>query len=472
MVIYEKMRDKLAPKFLKLRRFKLADERSKLLFGVALHFAALRKELILSDGYKTFERCVERLINQQLNHYLNSDCKKFIEIADYYGLNINFWKFHQCPKICPQSRNPHLTRKIHARYNHYGAIHFIVENDQIDSVILQPEAYGLNREMTVNFKQAFAGHCDLTFDEVNEKWPSDQIKLPRDEPKLKSLFGVGVELWCRKAKKCSKEITDIVPTLVIKSRFKDPVKLMVDNWIEDKNIIHINDAFTICQLTMYRCPQNYCLFGTTNRQRFDTHVNSCKDETIVDFEQRNLLEGDIVKWLIEEKFLTERPKISSKHVHYDIETMLKPCHTSKGKTVCFGEERIVSIGVSDNIGERIRSQIFAREELDEKSLAKMMDEFWTCLLNLREHFRTTLPSEVNSAFFKIKKMLFPTEKDVFGKTITLPLSVGLKAKLTEAFNYLDGLRSLKVVGWNSENFGRDFKWQSMILDMFQVVQNI
>ena len=469
MVINVKMRDQLTPKFLKLQKFKLCDERSKLLFGIALHCAQLRQEIDLSGSYSTFKRFLERFLAEHFNQYLNCPYQKLIEICNFYGINVNLWEFYQDPNQCPQTRNPHLTRKLHAMYNHFGAIHFIVKNNVIEYLILKPEQYGLNKEMTINFKQALASHCNLTFDEVSEKWPEDQIKLPREEAKLKSLFGVGIEIWCRKAKKCSKEITDVVPTLIIKSRFKDPVKLMVDNWVEDKNIIHINDAFTICRLTMYRCPQNYCLFGTTNRQRFDTHVFSCKDETIVDFEQRNLLEGDIVKWLIEEKFLTERPGIDSKHVHYDIETMLKPCQTSKGKTVCFGEERIVSIGLSDNITGRIRSQIFDRKELDEKSLAQMVDEFWTCLLNLREHFRTTLPAEVNSAFFKIKKMMFPTERDVFGKIITLPLSVGYKAKLTEAFNYLDGLRSLKVVGWNSENFGRDFKWLFMILDMFQAV---
>ena len=452
------MRDQRTPRVVKLQKFKLLyNERSKLLFGIALHCAQLRREINLSESYSTFKRFLERFFAEQFNHYLSCPYQKLIDIANYYGINVNLWEFYQDPNHCPQTRNPHLTRKLHAMFNHFGAIHFIVKNNVIEYLILKPEAYGLNKEMTMNFKQAISVHCGLPFNEVNEKWSSDQIQLPRDEPRLKSSFGVGIELWCRRAKKCSKEIVDVVPTLIFKSRFKNPVKLMVDNWLEDKNYIDIKDAFTICQMTLYHCPQDYCLFATTNRQRFDKHCFGCKDETIVDFEQRNLLEGDIVKWMIEENFLTKRPQIDSKHVHFDIETMLKPCHTSKGKTVCFGEERIVSIGVSDNISGKIRSKIFAREQLDEKSLCKMVDIFWNYLLVLREHFRKTLPFEVNKAFFKIKEMLFPTEKDVFGKTISLPLSDPLKVKLYSAYNFLDGLRSLKVVGWNSENFGTDSK---------------
>ena len=309
--------------------------------------------------------------------------------------------------------------------------------------------------MTINFKQAIASHCDISMDVVNEKWVANQVKLPQDEPKLKSAFGIGVELWSRKPKKCANQVTGVVSSLIFKSRFANHVKLMVDTWVEDKNIIDISDQFTVTSVTLFQCPQDYCLFATTNRQRFDTHCHSCKDETVVDFEQRNLLDGDIVQWMIDAKFLTERPKIDAKHIHYDIETILKPSQTSTGKTVCYGEERIVSIACSDNITDCVRSQVFAREALDEESLIKMVDQFWDYLLKRRDEFRLTLPVEVNKAFFKIHNMLFSKEKDVFGKKIELPLSDPLKVKLRSAHNYLDGLRSLKVVGWNSENFGMD-----------------
>lgn len=449
------MRDKRAPKFLKLQKFKLIDERSKILFAVALHFALLNREIDVTGSYSAFEHSLNKFLDQYLEHYLNCQYSKPIDISNAFAININFWAFHQDPRNCPQSRNPDLKRKVHAHYNTYGSIHFIMEDDQIEHFILQPAAYGLNREMTMNFKQAIASQCNLTLSEVNEKWPSDQIKLPVDETKLKCAFGVGLEIWCRRSKKCSKEVTDTVPTLIYKSRFKNHIKLLADYWSDDKTVIKINEPFVLTYLKMFQCPQDFCLFATTNRQRFDKHCESCKDETIVDYEQRNLLEDDIVKWMIEERFLTKRPKIDAKHVHYDIETMLKPFQTSSGKTVCFGEERIVSIGASDNISDRVRSQIFARENLDEESLVKMIHDFWTHLLQLREEFRKTLPTEVNNAFFKIQTMLFPKQKDVFGKTITLPLSDPLKVKLRSAYNYLDGLRSLKVVGWNSENFGMD-----------------
>ena len=90
------------------------------------------------------------------------------------------------------------------------------------------------------------------------------------------------------------------------------------------------------------------------------------------------------------------------------------------------------------------------------SLAKMVDDFWRHLLSLREEYRKSLPTEINNAFFTIQSMLYPSEVDNFGKKIDLPLSDPLKCKLRRAHRYLDGIRSLKVVGWNSENFAMGF----------------
>ena len=449
------MRDREAPRFMKLQKFKLPDERSKILFGVAVHFAILSREIDLATAWSTFQGLLNRFLEQQLNHYLNCPYESFTQIANGFGLNINLWKFHHGAQFCPQPRNPHLERKIHANYNAYGSIHFIVNDGVIESVILKPNDYGLNRELTINFKQALSIHNEITLDEVNLKWPENQLKFPRADIKLNSIFGHGLELWTRKSKKCSKQVIDNVPTLVFKSRFKSHLKLMVDTWPDENPIIDINDQFTLTTMNLYQCPKDYCLYATSNRFRFDKHCTSCSDETIVDFEQRNLLDDDIVGWMIEEKFLSERPKIDSKHAHYDIETILRPLHSLSGKTECFGEERIISIGVSDNISGQTRSKVFAREHLDEESLVKMVDEFWMYLLVLREDFRKSLPPEVNSAFFKIQSMLWPKEKDVFGQTIKPPLSDPLQIKLKAAFHYLDGIRSFKVVGWNSENFGTD-----------------
>ena len=136
---------KPTPKFLKLQKFKLRDDRSKVLFGVALHFGILRKEIIVSENRWTFDPSLTRFLDQQLNHYLHCPFQNYIEIADAYGININFWTFYTDPRVCPQNRNPHLTRKIHAKFNYYGAIHFIMKNEEIEHVILDPVAYGLNK---------------------------------------------------------------------------------------------------------------------------------------------------------------------------------------------------------------------------------------------------------------------------------------------------------------------------------------
>ena len=451
------MRDQEAPKFLRLENYKLQDERSKILFGVSVHFAVLRKDIDLTANRNVFKNSIKGFLDQQLHHYLNCPYQNFNQIADAFGVNINMWQFYNDLRTCPQPRNPNLERKIHANYNAYGAIHFDVKDGMIENFIIKPEDFGLNREMTVNFKQAIACYGELSLDEVNEKFPENQIQLPRGDGKLHNIFGFGLEIWTRMPKKCSKDVTDYVPTPIFKSRFKSHVKLMADSWSLDKTLIDIKDQFSLYKTTLFQCPKDYCLYATSNRQTYDGHCERCSDETIVDYEQCNLLENDIVEWMIEEKFLTQRPKIGSKHLHYDLETLLRPNHSSTSKTECFGEERIISIGVSDNITDETRSHVFARENLDEVSLDKMVNEFWSYLLLLREDFRRTLPAEVNKAFFQIKSILYPTEKDVFGKTIKPPISDPLQIKLRAAYNYLDGLRSLKVVGWNSENFGMGSK---------------
>ena len=445
------MTENRSTNYIKLKKLGLQNERDKIMLGVAVHFALLRKEIDLTQFHYGFKRFME----QQWLHYLNSQCQNEGEIANFYGLNINFWQFHQNANICPQTRCPNLVRKIHASFNHFGAIHFVLRNEEIDLLIVNPGGYGLNGAMTVNFKQALASQCKITINEVNEKWPANQIKF-REEKQLFRLFGVGVDLWTLEPKKCSKDLTDVVPKLIFKSRYENQLKLMVDSWVDGKTVIDIQDQFTVSAFTLYQCPNDYCLYATTKRQAYERHIETCSDETIVEFEQRNLLEGDIVKWLIEENYLTEKPVIEPKHVHYDIETMLRPTVSQSNKTTCFGEERVISIGTSDNINGSVRSLVFAREELDEMSLAKMVDDFWRHLLSLREEYRKSLPTEINNAFFTIQSMLYPSEVDNFGKKIDLPLSDPLKCKLRRAHRYLDGIRSLKVVGWNSENFAMGF----------------
>ena len=257
-----------------------------------------------------------------------------------------------------------MVREIHSNYNCNGVIHFGVKAQSFDAFILQPDRYGLNASMTLNFKEAIADYCKISISDVAEKWPSDEIQF-RDEVKLKKIFGVGLELWSNTTKK-QLDFVDLVPELVFKSRYKDHVKLMADSWSKDKTKIHIRDQFTLGEMTLFTCPRDYCLYASTNRSNFDRHVETCSDETKVHFEQRNLLEDDIVEWLIEQKFLTKRPVINHHHVHYDTETILSPIGCQNGKTTIMGEEKLISIGLSHNLDGNTTSCVFAREKMDEE----------------------------------------------------------------------------------------------------------
>lgn len=444
----------LPPKFLKLQKYGIPNERYAILMGVGLHFASLAREIDLSMSHQTFMRDLKLFLESKLEHYLNCVYQTPSAIADAFGLNIHFWSFKQDLRITPPSKSPELIRKVHSKFNSYGSIHFGMENDRISYFIFDPAAYGLNCTLTVNYKQAISSHCEISIEEVVAKLPENTLKL-RDEVKIHRLFGVGVEIWGKVHKTSTKGVAGFVDVVIFKSRFKNHIKLMVDHWPEDKREITIDEQFQLTNKNLYQCPKNYCLFATSDRWRFDRHVEDCSDETKVDFEQRNLLDDDIVDWMIQEKFLSEIPKIEPKHAHYDLETMLKPNFSSTSKTTCLGEERIISIAVSDNING-LRSKVFARKHLDEDSLDEMVEQFWQHLLDLREEYRQSLPTEVNKAFFKIDQMLFTSELDCFGKKIELPLSDPLKCKLRSAHRYLDQLRSFKVAGWNSENFVMGF----------------
>ena len=452
-----KMTQRSCPNFIKLANYNLPDERSKVLLGLAVHYGILRGDIDIWTSKSIYNSSLKRYLDQHLQYYLNSHAQNDNAVADIYGVNINLWIFHQNLNVCPQSRPPHCFRKIHSTYNQFGAIHFKVHDGCINEFIINPTAYGLHSSLTLNFKQAIADKCGISLAEVVQKWPSNELKL-RDEVKLYKIFGFGIELWSNSSKRSTKEIKDYVPTIVFKSRYsKKHIKLMVDSWDSERSFISIHDQFTITDMTLLQCPKDYCLFATTDRFRFDRHCESCTDETIVDYEQRNLLDNDIAQWLVEEKFLSELPTIEPLHAHYDLETMMKPSISQRGNTTYLGEERIISIAVSDNIDGGIRSKIFAREQLNENSLMKMVEEFWDHLLHLREEYRSKIPATINTAFFKIQEMLFPTKVDGFGQKIELPLSDPLKCKLRRAHNYLDQLRTLKIAGWNSEHFALGFE---------------
>ena len=440
------MAKRKAPYFVKLQ--KDSTEVEHLLTGVAFHFGIRRNEIDLGRTYKAYSHSLKIFKDEHLNHYIQFSQYSPQQIADAFGCSFKFWEFQKDYRIAPQ--RPELVREIHSNYNCNGVIHFGVKAQSFDVFILQPDMYGLNASMTINFKEAIADYCKISISEVAEKWPSDEIQF-RDEVKLKKIFGVGLELWTNTTKK-QLNFVDLVPELVFKSRFKDHVKLMADSWSKDKTKIHIRDQFTLGKMTLFTCPRNYCLYASTNRSNFDRHVETCSDETKVNFEQRNLLEDDIIDWLIEQKFLSKRPVINHHHVHYDTETILSPIGSQNGKTTIMGEEKLISIGMSHNLNGKTESCVFAREKMDEESLVKMVDDFWKTLLSLRELHRKNLDPEINKCFFKIQNLLYPTEEDVFDEKIRETLSDPLKCKLHKAHRYLDQLRSLKCLGFNSEHF--------------------
>ena len=442
------MTKRKAPFYLKL--LKSNSEIEHLLTGLAIHFGIRQNEIEMDKSYMVYSHSLKKFKENYLQHYLQYKEYSSQQIADAFGCSFKFWEFTNDYRIAPQRIKPKLVREIHCSYNCNGVIHFVNKLDSIECFILQPDMYGLNASMTMNFKEAIADFCKISISEVAEKWPSDDIKF-RDEIKLKKIFGVGLEIWSNTTKK-QLNFVDLVPEIVFKSRYKDHVKLMADSWTKDKTTIHITDQFTLGKMSLFTCPRDYCLYATTNRFNFDRHVETCSDETKVNFQQRNLLDGDIVEWLIEQNFLSKRPVINHNHVHYDTETILSPIGSQNGKTTILGEEKLISIGLSHNLGGETESCVFARERMDEESLIKMVDDFWKTLLALRELHRKNLDPEINNSFFKIQNLLFPTEKDVFDKKIEENLADPLKCKLHAAHSYLDKLRSLKCMGFNSEHF--------------------
>ena len=442
------MTKRKAPFYLKL--LKSNSDIEHLLTGLAIHFGIRQNEIEMDKSYMVYSHSLKKFKENYLQHYLQYKQYSSQQIADAFGCSFKFWEFANDYRIAPQRIKPKLVREIHCSYNCNGVIHFVNKLDAIDSLILQPDMYGLNASMTMNFKEAIADFCKISISEVAEKWPSDDIKF-RDEIKLKKIFGVGLEIWSNTTKK-QLNFVDLVPEIVFKSRYKDHVKLMADSWTKDKTTIHITDQFTIGEMTLFTCPRDYCLYATTNRFNFDRHVETCSDETKVNFQQRNLLDGDIVEWLIEQNFLSKRPVINHNHVHYDTETILSPIGSQNGKTTILGEEKLISIGLSHNLAGETESCVFARERMDEESLVKMVEDFWNYLLTLREIHRKNLDPEINNCFFKIQNLLYPTEEDVFNEKIRENLSDPLQCKLHAAHQYLDQLRSLKCMGFNSEHF--------------------
>ena len=402
-------------------------------------------------------------MNANLSNYLKYKTLKAAEIATAFGCSFKIWEFEGGLRKSNKNR-PRLIREIHADYNSHGVIHFSLKNGAIESVILRPEIYGLNAALTMNFKQAIAEFCKISINEVASKWPNDELHF-RDEVKLKKLFGCGFELW-QNIPRRNKDEDNFVAGLVFKSRYKNHLKLMTDTWPENKESLHINEQFSLTDIKLFQCPRDFCLYASTHRWNYEVHVANCSDDTKVIFEQKNLLDNDIVDWLIRQNFLSKRPLINHHHVHFDTETILSPTGTINGQTTVIGEEKLISIGISHNFGDTIQSQVFARERMDEKSLNKMVKSFWEALLMLRGLHRKNLDPEINNAFFKITELLYPTEKDVFGKKIKEHLDDPLKCKLHQAHNYLDGLRTLKCVGFNCEHFVKGFRKLLNLFDYY------
>lgn len=372
------------------------------------------------------------------------------ELLEFLSLTVNYW-------YCPNNGNtknlvtPFIVRTKHA-FRRKGVLHILVNRKNFDltndesfttnlKLILDNDYLQCIQNQSKTFREnvaIFAGVNLANFDHV---WPSTFSIF--DERRFAKIFNFGFEIWFIESKFC--EITEEVITVkkqVYKSTQKKYIILQYlgMSWHDEKVTLVPSDLFVLRNGTdfeIYHCNNKWCFFNTNVKQAFERHENICTNLSKVTYKQICLTWETPKQFLIRNKLIPEFESYNI--VSFDIESLGHPENRYiTESTLLIETHKLVSIAVGCNFGRK-EFKVFMRDDFSETSLIKIMNDFWSELVQLQIDHRKSFPPEFETALTYLNEQIAGQSR--FSGSI-----------FQSCKRYIEDLFMLKVTSFNGERF--------------------
>ena len=273
-------------------------------------------------------------------------------------------------------------------------------------------------------------------------WPSTFSFF--DERDFFKSFGFGFEIYVVDTRWCTvTEKVVVAKKRIYKSSQKRFCLLQFTQarWPENKHEITPYDLFILRNpddFKVFYCPNQFCFFNTMDKQAFDNHVPTCKQETTVHYKQLNLVRQTPKAYLISKGLIPSTDCFNA--AFWDIECLMKEENIPISEhTFLKNTHKVVSISVTINFAHK-STRVFTRNDYSEESLHKLISNFWSYLISIRDLHEASLSDHANALSLITEKL----DRDL------APISE--RQILYECKTYLKEVLTLKAFAWNGEHY--------------------
>ena len=479
------------------------NDTERLLAAVYMHTYFNRGQF--PDDDNLFKRKLQYLHSEKL---CEQDFHKFDEgvaltnISSYYEVDIIVWsqvrknkgvRFYVAYSI--------TTGQIlgHNQIIHVLAPHFKHTSNFRDLKLVTNVDFYAKRGDQVRFWDHLAAFFGgkTSADALMRQWGSSSVSLENEKAFYK-VFNVGFSIF-KVEKSYAKTINGrMAKTTKIKdlytSKYDNCIKLKLESGSSLMGFIKPYQSFVECEKYMfdaYICGNKHCLFVSGKRDKYERHVKTCTGETIWRYEQKLLNADSIHQFLVKCGYIPESYFLDGFST-FDIECL--GAKQSKdddddddqAATTIKNLQHAVSIAIHDSFSKR-QPKFLLRTDNTKQGLEKLVSEFFAYLTELQVLHEENMPEwfqqNLMAITLKIRGLkLLRKRENLYNQKITSNIMserrectsllktlfkpcelILLKReyrkmpaeiinKYTSGRNYMEKMKSLRVIGYNSERY--------------------
>ena len=280
----------------------------------------------------------------------------------------------------------------------------------------------------------------------------------QNERKFTRVFGFGFQVSyqdCHDERDANQHRRIIIPKTSYSSDYLNLE--FIGQW-PNRTHIYKSDVFRLTSsVQVYSCPNPGCKFKPThNSHNVQKHLLSCTMTTKINYRQVKMTEdNDIREYLIKHNFL-EKEYQNTHFATYDLESFAakENSRTISDKSKILSEQKIVTAAFSSTFGS---DKCIKRNSLSKVDHDHFHRDIADYIDTLAIQYRKTIPEKVLNGISSIQSILSADRKksdtnNEHGVQIESRLNVYNRAMLTRGLYYLKKITTLKIYGYNSENY--------------------
>ena len=280
----------------------------------------------------------------------------------------------------------------------------------------------------------------------------------QNERKFARIFGFGFQISYQNTHD-ERETNQYRRIVIPKTSYcRDYLNLeFIGEW-PNRTFICKSDVFRLTSsVQIYSCPNPGCKFKPShNSHNIQKHLLTCTMTTKIDYKQIKMTaDNEIREYLIKHNFL-DKDYQNTHFATYDLESFASKenSRTISDKSKILSEQKLVTAAFSSTFGP---DKCIKRQSLSEADHDQFHREIADYIETLSLEYRKTVPEKVLEGISSIQSILAADRKKTdtnneHGVQIEPRLNVYNRAMLTRGLYYLKKITTLKIYGYNSENY--------------------